>query len=770
MIVVPTVKLGREIEATINTINPTTQVKAYYSEDYKVEQGQSVVHLVCEHLDKAGPYGEILVICRQCFTKLPYINRKSRWQVFIDEGIPVFEQQTIGLQESFALVTDCLSIPKTDARYGRIEVTDRTMLRRIAENSGKDRLWVELKELALLLLNDNYRHYVRSKQYSDLKHKLTNGGQLSLYSLMSFRWLDGFEKVTVTAAGLKDTLMYDYWERLGVKWREDACVVSKLLRRIHPINPSIKIYYGYEDRNSKYQRNKLHEMGNSELRTAATKVMNGEPFVWLENKDWLSQSVLNKVPEGDVLPPMSHGLNEYANYHNAVVLAAYNHTPDASMFLSHIGGFDECMQTRSLNLGIYQALMRTSVRNDDTINPKKWVVASRVDAELLAERLPGAVIESLNIIQPVKGTPGPARKHETDKDRKRAYEEQRKEWKAQSASFADKFAPDMITRVVFLNPSDELAYKSIGKYVGNFRASFFNNMYDTSPKSICMKQDKFITYLRNHHNNVYAYKHDLPCVSGAMFNPLATDGTQRSSESVEFVRGIWIDVENGDLTPEEFSRHFPMIQFVAYNTFSHTKDQPRFRLYLPTSRIMAPQESRAIYHQVRYNLNLDGYINGMKTDAKRCASANRPFDGIDCRPNPASLSMLPCQAKDNRHSFFLEYVNDRSPIDVDQWLKHRLQYEVDDAFYDFPLILKDGETDELTSEQQAKIDAAFSEWDRYGRLRGNGDTGLYSLYIALRRASVSINNLQLLLYRAVSTSSSPRDRKRQADRLIKKLR
>jgi hypothetical protein len=225
-----------------------------------------------------------------------------------------------------------------------------------------------------------------------------------------------------------------------------------------------------------------------------------------------------------------------------------------------------------------------------------------------------------------------------------------------------------------------------------------------------MSESKFIAWLKKKHKDVYQQKHDIPCIAGAMFDPALTDNKNTRYEgNVAFCRGIWLDIEDGDLTPELFERAFPLIPFVAYSTFNSTKENLRFRVHIPTNRPMSFEESVAIYRELRYSLKAQGWING-KRNAERCGSIHRRFDGIDCRPNPSQLSLLPCQSQDRKASFFLDKTKGKEPLDVDTWREHRSWFDGDDEFHELPPVPDDGGETELTPEQAIIINAATDQW------------------------------------------------------------
>ncbi len=186
-------------------------------------------------------------------------------------------------------------------------------------------------------------------------------------------------------------------------------------------------------------------------------------------------------------------------------------------------------------------------------------------------------------------------------------------------------------KVVFLDQQDENTYNTIGDFVRYYRGSYFHNWQDTSPKVICKKEDKFIDMLKDMHSQTYSQKDDIPCITGALFDPSIGHGGYRNQKYVIAARGIWIDIEGGDLDVVDFERAFPQLQFVAYSTYSHTKRAPRFRIYIPTDRMMTEDDSVSIYQEIRAVLKSQGWKQGQRAKTKLPARVDNRFDGIDNR-------------------------------------------------------------------------------------------------------------------------------------------
>jgi hypothetical protein len=721
-----------------------------------------------KYLKRDASPGDILLITQQCFLSLPYFWHKSKWRLLVDEDVPVFFSETLNLHDNHGLITNHIDLGEAGPIYARVRVTDGTSLKRIVDNKNKDDVWSSLRPMCSLLLQGDCECYVNAKQLSDLKVGLKSNGQLTVYAFRKPDKFLGFDGATIASAWFEESLTYHHWKNLGVNWREDDDVKRSILRSVHPYNDRLTIYYGYEGRNSKNLRNRLEREGNGELRLAIERLMGDDPFLWLENKDRADTSILNRCENGVPLPPVSAGLNAYSDYRNAAVLMATNYDRGQSEILKQVIGFDDGKQARAMVGNLYQAFMRTALRKDEIEEETNWVVPCFQEAQLLSERFPGSVVKSLGLAPLPDNKPGRPRKHVTDNERKRDHERRRKDELTRSVGFADNLAPGLLARVVFLDGKDETTYRSIGHFVRDFRGSYFKTWHHTDPLSIAMTENQFISYLKEQHKNVYQQKNDMPCITGALFDPTLTNNS-RYQGNVVLCRGVWLDIEKGDLTPKLFEQAFPHLGFVAYSTFNHTKQNPRFRVYIPTNRPMYVEESVAIYHEIRYSLKTQGWANGSR-DAKRCVSINRLFDGIDCRPNPSQLSLLPCQSHDRKASFFVDNTKCKEPLNVDVWLEHRSWFEGDDEFYDLPAVSDDDGEKELTPEQIALIHAATDKWETFGLTRGNGDAGIFTLYLELRRARISTTVIEWRLYRAAQQSSSPSDRKDQVRRLIQNLR
>lgn len=446
IIISPTVKLLSETESVIRTLGPNGRIVTFHGDD---GQDGSVTNRVLQYLKDYVSLGDILLITQQCFVNLPYFHHKSKCRLLVDEDIPVFISETLNLPDSHNLITDHIELGEAGPNYARVKIVNRSGLKRIVNNKNKDEVWRSLQPICALLIQNDCECYVNAKQLNDLKSGLKSRGQLTVYAFRKPDRFLGFDGVTIASAWFEDSLTYHHWKSLGVNWQEDDEVKRSILRPVHPENPRLTIFYGYEGRNSKNLRNRLEKEGNGELRDAIKRLMVGERFLWLENKDRADTSVLRACENGVPLPPVSAGLNAYSDYRNAAVLMATNYDRGQSEILKQVIGFDEGKQARAMVGNLYQAFMRTALRKDEIEDEAKWVVPCLEEAQLLSERFPGSVVKPLGLAPLPDRKTGRPRRHNSDKDRRREYEQRRKDELTRSVGFARNIAPELLERVVF---------------------------------------------------------------------------------------------------------------------------------------------------------------------------------------------------------------------------------------------------------------------------------------------------------------------------------
>jgi hypothetical protein len=765
LIVQPTTLLIDETFGELKSRFPSVTAHKFHSDD---GHAGNVSARAMAYFKNADLGGVVVFITHKTLINLPYFYCKDRWSAYFDECPNTFESFEERLPNNHSLVTNHVRIVDAASAYSRLEVTNKSTLSMIAQNKGQDSVLKQVQDIAKILLSSNYDTFVNIARFQALKTERTNDGVLSMLSILRPDFLLGFKSVTISAALFEGTFAYHYWSRLGVVWKKSQQLSREDASHTHPYNPSVSIYYGYEARYSKYMRNGLGG-DNTPIIAAATKKLGNSVYVRVENNDVKLTSPLNKLMGDNLIPGISHGLNKYKNVHNAVVVIAANQSPEASRFLREYCDFDDDMQFAAFtNHSVYQAICRTSIRENELAQDKTWIVVSKDTADWLTGIFPGSRVESLGLIQPEKKKVGRKRIHKSGNERKNASKNRSRAELSLASGFTHNLTSSFLDGVSYLN-GDELAINDVSHFVARFRASYFNNYFSTDPFVIWKTEAQFIAYLRNQSKNVYKNKNDIPCVSGALFDINKSDETNRGNDNVELVRGMWIDIEKGTMTHGDFAQEFPLLHMVAYNTFSHTKGRQRFRIYIPTNRVMTDNEYRMIYKEIVYGLERNGYRSERLSDDIGREGLQGKYHGIDPIPHPCAVFALPCQAQERSDSFFKEYKgNLRGPLDVDSWLLHRIA--PDDTFRPLDYVPNSEDRLDISPEQRAGIDTSMDEWYRAGTLPGAGDTAIFTLYRSLCALRLHPQMISEHLYEAAQSARSPADRKKQVDRLMIELR
>src|ERR1700709_1535755 len=135
------------------------------------------------------------------------------------------------------------------------------------------------------------------------------------------------------------------------------------------------------------------------IATRFKSALNGRPYVYLANKDLTLPPCLQ---DGVPLPHVSHGLNHYQKFHNAMLLSALNPPPAYFGFVSDMMGINsDELRTAIYRLGTLQAGARISIRVPDDPHEKLIQVVDRSTALWLQERIVHARVEKASGDDPV---------------------------------------------------------------------------------------------------------------------------------------------------------------------------------------------------------------------------------------------------------------------------------------------------------------------------------------------------------------------------------
>ena len=434
-----------------------------------------------------------------------------------------------------------------------------------------------------------------------------------------------------------------------------------------------------------------------------------------------------------------------------------NATPAHFRFMKDRGVDPAELRRAHYQSAVYQAVMRISVRDPSDLTPKTVVVMDKSTATWLAQLFPGAVVKPLGsklaIAEPRQR--GRTRIYDNGVDRAIASRKRKQALKAE------------------LKALGAVGKKGGGGSDGDQGCgSVFATIYAKQAAATLDAADDnaFVKLLADMHRRIMPSKESNFLISPATFNSSKPGvSTQRGIDSIEYLRGIWLDNDGGDLSHVEFAQMFPSLRMVVWNTYSSTPNRPRWRCFIPTSEIVTPEIYRGLIEQIVQVLRDEGYVSDTEI-TKQQAQHGRTWKrhGFDVgKFCPSSLFYAPCQAEERSGSFFKDHQGDaRKALDVAAWINQ--QMPVIDTRTPITKTVEADATNSGNNNDSAfndnqdenhmsrRITAAISEWR--ASKAGDGHRALFMLGLELKRVGMSLNEIERRLRSELAYARSPRDR------------
>ena len=780
LIVQPTKLL---IDNTKRDLQPkcrSVEVKAIHSETNKGNTRSAII----EYLNKPFPEPHVLLMTHKSFIELPYFNAAKNWALFIDETPQAFESSKIDAKITHKILTDHIYSHPIGAAYSYLREKNKQDIRNIFENASKDAALRVYAEVAQRINSQNHTVFVKEADYSALLQG--KDSSLNWFGLLNPSIFSGFASVTIASARFEESAFFQLLSGKDIQFVEDLRLKSDLRYTKHTGGEHIEILYAIDGNWSKTLRDKPKVM--EKLVAAIAASFGGSPFLWTANAD-VKDNLFADQPQSVRLPNVPHGLNDYqCDFDNVAFLAALNPPPELANFLKWRGLSGEVIKTAIYGHSVYQAVMRCSIRDPLNIRPKRIFVPDKETALWLQGIFDGSAVSKLDVDfgdAPVMGTMGRPRIHASGADRVKAFREKQKTQSqtliasntnisSSSSSGPEEPVGDVVNvqfkfdtcneSLLYNIDSTNVTYLNLTNDNIRFHGTIWAELYSTKPMEVInnIDHDAFIGQLNGYHQCRFEAKEHNNLISPAFFGPVDGVATKRGSENVRFANGIWLDFENGTMTHEAFSNLFPKTRMVIFNTWSSTKKHPRWRAYIPTKNAISTEDYSSITNQI-LNVVIDAGYRQKQFDPQR---PHQKAHGIDLGKMSASnLFYLPCQAKDPKNSFFVDYHHNRMILVPEDWIQNSIISQTKSV------LVSTFVTDEpLTTEQQVRFDSALSHWYSHGTKAGNGDQGLWKLATELKAIGLSPDRIEQILKDAARSATSPKDRINQISRIMKQIR
>jgi len=648
-----------------------------------------------------------------------------------------------------------------------VTVRDKGALRSVAENRHNDAIDAIFQPCALNLLDTKYRSFVNLEQYNGLLKGSVDEPFLRTFSLLMPSIFNGFRSVSILGARANESMLFKWFERCGVEFKEDEEILSSLRYIEQPNGNLIDFYYLSETNWSLYAQEQ-HPQLRETFVEGSIKCLGNKPFCWLDNIDFESSSPFKALPNGLMLPHGSHGRNDFQHLHNLVVLTAFNLPPPESQFLEDVAGISKAEQKIAHDYhNTMQTVGRISVRDPNNKSRKTVILPDRQNAEWQSQVFVGSRVNSMNLDHRKPKKPGPARQYTNSAERQQAKRQRDRE---EQDRLVEKYTlgAERISEAGFHMSCHKISYNSIRETVTTYQGSIVSGTYEgmSFPITMCMRD--FGIYMKGLHKSVHPTKEANQLIMPGLCVPVPDVHTNRGIENALFGRHIYLDIDGGDLKHLRLSMIFPHVEMIVYNSFNHTEKSPGYRIIFLTDDLVSPTSYKFIWRQIVQKIENSGYHGNNSYRPK----GERKLHAIDNKPNIVNLFYLPCQPKEGR-GFYFHYKKNRQPICVGDWIKNPIPTRFDN----------DASEERITVDKVAReisddtpiIEAAMGRYRQFidnvdpetGKL-GSSNKALFVLDKTLRRANVETYERDIILTQAANESRSPHDRLKDKERYMKR--
>jgi hypothetical protein len=782
---------------------PPENLRVFYkdSEDargYKTVAG-ALVQFLLNRSDEEDDKGYVILTTHAQFQHIPFIPNKSSMHLLFDEAPKVEQCTPCRLPITHPILTDHIELIPFNSIYS--EITKSEGLKVLASNPEEDEVLKFLGERLRILVSPHYRSFVHTETYNRFLK-----GEISYFDVHSVLEpsvldeetgelvgvLDGWASVLIASANFEDTFAHRIWTRAGINFVEDATFKNSLRYIQHDNGHLLTIVKCVPDRNwSKKVASQTLEDGTTFLdrflNYTTGQIPPEEQVLWSVNKSSLDQII--KPKNVTIPPPNPHGLNEYTDRNHVVLAAAYNPPPAHFRFLnSFVGLTGEEVKNAVAHEHFYQIVSRCSLR--DPLNTSRKFVYTTDDASAayIASKFPGSTIETGDLELPEPKETGRPRKWASDKERKATYRKAQAEKRVRVIEEQNELNRLALRNAILADPQtpSEGFPKTPPTDIRRAYGTLYPRMKSNQLSGYFEFEDNtaFLELIGMHHSEtVIEDKEKICAFSPAIFDgipnftgvPEGENPTLRGKANILCLRGFALDIEKGDLRPEEFPDIFPDLQLFTVNTYRHRDTAPRYRVFILSDRPHTIGAHEEIMEQIKNKIYDAGYETKTTLEDDWKPSAGKKRSGIDWGKRDAtSLFLLPAQAKDPSQSFFEVYIDEgRKPLNVMTWLENgRFQLNSAETSELFPAPLpvvptsQDGKpTEEWLRIKEERCTAAESKF--LGVSEGNGHNEFYLLRNAYLNAGCDLFETKSRLTAMANRSRSPKERKAEIRDLMK---
>ncbi|KQO56455.1 hypothetical protein [Sphingomonas sp. Leaf257] len=538
---------------------------------------------------------------------------RSGWNLIVDEIPSATEHLEYKLKLTRRYVVRHLAIrPGIGDSYelvikpGHIEKV-QAMLR----DAGKDTLAAALADLWNLLLNPHYRVFVTKSEWLSAGETARGDVELNAHAILQPSVFAGWKSVTLMGANADKSRLVQIWSQMGVTFSAHPSIEN--MAHSQATGMRLTVRYMTNKVWTRYLRD--NALGRTGFRDMVSKLVPNLPddYIWSANN--ADTGKVEQIMVGRKLPPVSHGLNAYRSIDTAVSLGSFNDDLAHARFLSDAFQLsDEDLFRSRAGEMTYQMVMRTSLRMEGESKPVSAFVPDWRTAEFLAELLPGARVEHLDLgIEELRGAKPRFRVANT------AAERMAKTRSKQAAAVERSNELLELHRIASGALVGEAPVIITSKAVVATRDIASHALPDWDSLRDLLESDR--------HRKLDKDKAGL--IVGSLMDPDASPDSVAGLANVVYTQFAWMDVDDGDCSPEQASRLLGDVKHLVYSSFNNGKvaGKHRFRIVVPMNKPVDAPTYRAIWQVLADRFAAAGFW--VPTKAGEEVPGNRPVSGLD---------------------------------------------------------------------------------------------------------------------------------------------
>jgi hypothetical protein len=685
-----------EKRSALNPVKRDFKISAFYKESNDhIETGQGSVVSAIETSFTKTPFNRgtiTLFTHKSLIVGHNRFSNQSQWRLFIDEVPKAVEQSTKCLPRNYVQLRELFDTEESVKGFYKLTLKDSVEARRTLRNKGGDDIDKVFQDL-LERASGPYDLFIKAAHWDDIteaKSKKGCEGYLTFIAILKPSLFGRFHEPTIMSANFENSLLFWLWtNRYNVEFAPSRLALDARLPLTHENPYLVKVFWLFETRPSltTFEKNIDIEGQSGAAINQLIKIC----------KDYFGQQKVlfsvNKVYQSlipshyDSLPCNSKGRNKFSDHIRFVSLKASNFSPVTIELLRALGVPQEVIFNHSVEEA-HQELLRTAARRRDFEGTIEVVFASKQTATALAPRfsryelaglLPGL---SSPIFKESRGRPSSANAKSASerqaKYRRQQLEDIRRQEIQKQLSlnhevetyFAGQFSNDNS-----FNSSNKRF--SVTNLTESFNRPIFVQPFTKVEEAAVMEpwrftnEDALVSMLINCSTVEFKNKKENSLISPATFGDILNihGNRQASRLNVLFAWGIYLDIDDGNLTPEIFTNIFGEYRFYLYNTFSEGN---RFRVILPTSTYLTDYAYKDIALSLRVLVEQSRY--GFTRPSRNSKGLSNTH-GIDTsKLSAASKMYLPCRAKTGESdSFFISHPG--KALDVMWFMENPLHNE-----------------------------------------------------------------------------------------------